>query len=85
MISSRGIGFLSLLVRLLGLTGCKVDSVHPISSREGALPDPALYGVWRQQTKDELTYVHIGPEFSLRTRDSTAAADPRIRFVIIDH
>lgn len=71
---------------LLSLVGCKVDSINPISSVDDAQPDIALYGVWRYRAKGELTYVHIGPEFSLRISDAAApAANGRIQIILIDH
>ena len=74
------------IVLLVAASGCKVDSVHPISPAETAEADTTLYGVWRYQGKDELAYVHIGPEFA-----ATPASDPaadrhqRTRIVIVDH
>lgn len=73
--------FATLLVT--GLAGCKVDSINPISPIESAQPDAALYGVWRYREKGELTYVHIGPEFSL---DAANAAEKKgMRIVLVDH
>jgi len=72
-----------LLLLIAGLAGCKVDSVNPISSFDSAQPDTAIYGVWRFQAKDELSYLHIGPEFSLG--DAGKPANKRTRIVIIDH
>lgn len=73
---------IAILLLLTGLAGCKVDSINPISAPDGALPDAALNGVWRFKAKGELTYVHIGPEFSLV---DAATATKRTRFVIVDH
>ena len=53
---------LLLLLLVLGLTGCKVDSIHPISAIDATQPDPALHGLWRYKAKDDLVYVHIGPD-----------------------
>jgi hypothetical protein len=76
--------FLPLLLLLVGLVGCKVDSINPISSLDKAQPDVSLYGVWRYRINGELTYVHIGPEFSLSKSDA-AAANKRIKIILIDH
>ncbi len=84
MISRRRMSVLLLLPLLMCLAACKIDSVNPISPLESAQPDPALYGLWRHRAKGELTYVHIGPEFSLRA-GAAAAADPRTRIVLVDH
>lgn len=73
---------LSLLLAVLA--GCKVDSVHPISPAADAQSDPALFGVWRYREKDELTYVHIGPEFALG-ETGASAVQRRTRIVIVDH
>lgn len=67
------------------LAACKIDSINPISPVESAQPDAGLYGLWRYRAKGELTYVHIGPEFSLRSGDPAAAEDPRTRIVLVDH
>jgi hypothetical protein len=83
MITKRKISF-PLLLLLISLAGCKVDSINPISSLDNAQPDVTLYGVWRYQAKGELTYVHIGPEFSLSKSDA-AAANKRIKIILIDH
>jgi hypothetical protein len=85
MIARHKISFFPLLLLLMGLVGCKVDSINPISSLDSSQPDEALYGVWRYQAKGELTYVHIGPEFSLSIGDSAAAASKRTRIILIDH
>jgi len=77
--------FFPLLLLLISLVGCKVDSMNPISSLDDAQPDVALYGVWRYQAKGELTYVHIGPEFSLSISNAAAAANKRIKIILIDH
>jgi hypothetical protein len=74
-----------LLLLLTGLAGCKVDSINPISSPEDAQPDTAIHGVWRYRAKGELTYLHIGPEFSLGKSDTAAAAKKRTRIILIDH
>ncbi len=81
MIARHRFAIVTLLLLLTGLAGCKVDSIHPISTLDGTRPDPALYGVWRYQAKGELTYVHIGPEFSL----GDAATNTRTRIVMVDH
>jgi hypothetical protein len=83
MLRSKKYCFSALLL-LLSLAGCKVDSINPISPLETAQPDSTLYGVWRYKEKDELTYVHIGPEFSL-TSDASAAAKKRIKIILVDH
>ena len=72
-----------LLALIAGLAGCKVDSVNPISPFDSAQPDTAIYGVWRYQAKDELSYIHIGPEFSLS--EPAKAGNKRTRIVVIDH
>jgi hypothetical protein len=81
MIARPGFAIVAILLLLTGLAGCKVDSIHPISTLDGTLPDAAIYGVWRYKAKGELTYLHIGPEFSL----GSAAANKRTRIVIVDH
>ena len=73
------------LLLLMILAGCKVDSINPISSIESAQPDVTLYGVWRYKAKGEVTYVHIGPEFSLTTSGAAAVANKRTKIIIIDH
>ena len=75
--------FFPLLLLLISLAGCKVDSMNPISSLDDAQPDVALYGVWRYQAKGELTYVHIGPEFSLSISNAAEAANKRIKIILI--
>ncbi|MCC7326169.1 MAG: hypothetical protein IT521_05125 [Burkholderiales bacterium] len=72
----------SLVLLLAGLAGCKVDSINPISPPEAAHADPALYGLWRYREKDELVYVHIGPEHSLV---KSADQGRPLRIVIVDH
>ena len=72
-----------LLLLTAVLAGCKVDSVNPISSFESARPDAAIYGVWRYKDKDELSYLHIGPEFSLT--DAASPGNRRTRIVVVDH
>jgi hypothetical protein len=72
-----------LLLLIAVLAGCKVDSVNPISSFDSAQPDTAIYGVWRFKSKDELSYLHIGPEFSLA--DAAKSGNRRTRIVIVDH
>ena len=72
-----------LLLLTAVLAGCKVDSVNPISSFESARPDTAIYGVWRYKDKDELSYLHIGPEFSLA--DAASPGNRRTRIVVVDH
>ena len=74
-----------LLPLVLGLGGCKVDSIHPISPLVASQPDAALHGVWRYKSKDDLTYVHIGPDFSLNTGDAAAKPAQGTRIVVIDH
>lgn len=76
------LAFLPLLL-VMALAGCKVDSTHPITPVASAQPDIALYGVWRHRAQGELTYVHIGPAFSLG--DAAAGAKARTRIVVIDH
>ena len=75
----------ALLFLVVGLAGCKVDSINPISAGGDARPDAALYGVWQHKARGELTYVHIGPEFSLSAGSTAAAANRRTRIVLIDH
>ena len=77
------ISVVPLLLLIATLAGCKVDSVNPISSFESAQQDTAIYGVWRYKSKDELSYIHIGPEFSLA--DVAKSGNRRTRIVIIDH
>ena len=72
-----------VLLLLVSLAGCKVDSINPISSVESAQLDTTLYGVWRYKAKGELTYVHIGPEFFLVTSDT--AKKNRTKIILIDH
>lgn len=72
-----------LLLLIAVLTGCKVDSVNPISSFDSTKPDTAIYGVWRYQDKDELSYIHIGPEFAVT--DATGTGIRRTRIVVVDH
>ena len=72
---------LCLLIAVL--TGCKVDSVNPISSFDSTKPDTAIYGVWRYQDKDELSYIHIGPEFSMA--DAATPGNRRTKIVVVDH
>jgi hypothetical protein len=75
-----------LILVLIAASGCRVDSVHPISAAESAETDTALYGVWRYPGKDELAYVHIGPEFALTTAtDPAADKHKRTRIVIVEH
>ena len=76
---------LLLLPLVTGLTGCKVDSIHPISAIEATQPDPALHGLWRYKAKGDLVYVHIGSEFALNTGDTAAKAAKRTRIIVIDH
>jgi len=85
MIARYKMYFFSMLLLLMSLAGCKVDSVNAISSLESAQPDVTLYGVWRYKAKGELVYVHIGPEFSLSTSDAAAAANKRTKLILIDH
>ena len=83
---ARNVAFFPLLLLLaIALAGCKVDSINPISAPDGAQPDVALYGVWRYKAKGDLSYVHIGPEFSLNTSDTAAAGAKRTRIVVVDH
>ena len=77
--------FFSVLLVLMSLAGCKVDSINPISPLESAQPDATLYGVWRYKAKGELVYVHIGPEFSLTTSDAVTAKNKRTKIILIDH
>ena len=65
------------------MAGCKVDSVNPISPIDRAQPDTAIYGVWRYKAGDELSYIHIGPEFALA--DAATPGSRRTRIVIVDH
>jgi hypothetical protein len=77
--------FLLPLLLLSAVAGCKVDSINPISSFDSAQADPALYGAWRYRAEGELTYVHIGPEFSLEIRGAETVANKHIRIILIDH
>jgi hypothetical protein len=77
--------FFAMVLLLLSLAGCKVDSINPISSLESAQPDATLYGAWRYKAKGELTYVHIGPEFSLATSGAAPAANKRTKIILIDY
>jgi hypothetical protein len=72
-----------VLLLIVVLAGCKVDSVNPISSFDGAQPDTAIHGVWRYKAGDELSYLHIGPEFALT--DAARPAGRHTRIVIVDH
>jgi len=83
MLARYGLSMVPLLLLIVGLAGCKVDSVNPISSFDSAQPDTAIYGVWRYKAKDDLSYIHIGPEFSLD--DAGKPANKRTRIVIVDH
>ncbi len=83
MLARYGLSVVPLLMLVASLTGCKVDSVNPISSVDGAQADTEIYGVWRYKSKDELSYIHIGPEFSLG--DAAKPQSKRTRIVIIDH
>ena len=75
-----------LLLLAAGLAGCPIDSVNPISPVETAEADPAIHGLWRYQAKDEVAYVHIGPEFALKSvRDPAADKHKRTRIVVVDH
>ena len=74
-----------VLLLLISLAGCKVDSINPITSLASAQPDAALYGVWRYKAKGELTYVHIGPAFSVTGGDAASAANKRTGIIMIDH
>ncbi len=77
--------FIAMVLLLSGLPGCKVDSVNPISPIASAQPDTALYGVWRYKAEGDLSYLHIGPDFSLSTGDAGAAPQKPTRIIIIDH
>lgn len=70
---------------LAGLAACKVDSINPITPADEARPDPAIYGVWQHREKDEITYVHIGPEFSLSVDKPTRDTPRRMRIVLVEH
>jgi hypothetical protein len=74
------------LLLAIGLAGCRIDSVNPISPIETAEADPAIHGLWVYQAKDEVAYVHIGPEFALKSvRDPDAEKQKRTRIVVVDH
>ena len=77
--------YLPLLLLLVSLAGCKVDSTNPISPPENAHPDPTIYGAWRYKANGELTYLHIGPEFSLAPSGAAGAPNRRTRLVLVDH
>lgn len=85
MIAQYRISLFPHLLLIMALTGCKVDSINPIISIDRAKPDVALYGVWRHKAEDELTYVHIGPEFSLSAGGTNPVANNRTKIVLIDH
>ena len=70
---------------LAALAACKVDSIHPITPADEARPDSAIYGVWQHREKDEITYVHIGPEFSLSGDKPTRDTPRRMRIVLVEH
>jgi hypothetical protein len=76
---------LLLLLLVMGLTGCKVDSIHPISAIDATHPDPALHGLWRYRAKGDLVYVHIGSEFALNTGEAAEKAARGTRIIVIDH
>ena len=76
---------LLLLLLVMGLTGCKVDSIHPISAIDATQPDAALHGLWRYKAKGDLVYVHIGPEFALSTGGAAAGPAKGTRIIVIDH
>jgi hypothetical protein len=76
---------LPLLLLLAALAGCKVDSINPISSGDSERPNAALYGVWLYKAEGELTYVHIGPEFSLSASGGAEGANKQTRIILIDH
>jgi len=84
MIARHKLPFVAMAFLLLSLAGCKVDSINPISPLESAQPDPTLYGAWRYKAKGELTYVHIGPEFSLAT-GAAPAPNKRTKIILIDY
>ena len=78
--------FLICIALLLAtLAGCKVDSIQPLSAADNAKPDTALYGVWRYREKDEVTYLHIGPAFSLDPAVAANGAGRPMRIVLVDH
>jgi hypothetical protein len=74
---------IALLAATLG--GCKVDSVEPLSAAATATPDASLYGVWRYREKDAITYLHIGPAFSLDPAVAANGAGRSMRIVMVDH
>ena len=82
MIARYTFALVTILLAVACLAGCKVDSINPITALDDAQPDAALHGVWRYKEKGELTYLHIGPEFSL---GDSPAAKKRTRIVIVDH
>jgi hypothetical protein len=81
MATLRSVALLSLLALAAALGGCKVDGVNPVVPLASAQADTALYGAWRFREKDELTYVHIGPDFAL----GDAKEGQPMRIVIVDH
>ena len=83
--SARGVGRLAAACLFATLAACKVDSIHPITPAAEARPDPAIYGVWQHREKDEITYVHIGPEFSLSVDKPTRDTPRRMRIVLVEH
>jgi hypothetical protein len=74
-----------MLSLVVGLAGCKVDSINPIAALDATQPDTALYGVWRYKAEGELVYVHIGPEFSLDTAAAASGKAKGTRLILIDH
>jgi hypothetical protein len=83
MIARKFLVCIALSAATLG--GCKVDSIEPLSSIVAATPDTALYGVWRYREKGEVTYLHIGPAFSLDPAVAANGAGRPMRIVIVDH
>jgi len=70
---------------LAALAACKVDSIHPVTPADEARPDASIYGVWQHREKDEITYVHIGPEFSLSVDKPARDPQRRMRLVLVEH
>jgi hypothetical protein len=73
------------LLLIAAVAACKVDSIEPITPADESRPDPALYGVWQHREKDEIVYVHIGPEFSLSVDKPTRDTPRRMRIVLVEH
>jgi hypothetical protein len=67
------------------VAACKVDSINPVTPADESRPDSTIYGVWQHRDKDEIVYVHIGPEFSLSVDKPTRDTPRRMRIVLVEH